>query len=148
MAGPRTEKRRESRFDWTGFVVLCLIYLGLAFLWNTGWVYPLKLFVVLLHESSHGLMALATGGSIVEIRVYPHQAGLTQTLGGNKFLILSAGYLGSLFFGVSILLVATRTRLSRCATCRRRGRPSPSSAGSCSPASPPCRGWSRNWCSA
>ncbi len=103
----------ERRFDWRGFLLLCGIFLGLAFLWNTGWVYPLKLFVVLLHETSHGLAALATGGTIETIRVFPEEAGVTVTRGGNEFLITSAGYLGSMFFGAVILLVATRTRLSQ-----------------------------------
>ena len=37
---------------------------GLWFLWDTPLIYPLKIFVVLLHEISHGIVALATGGSI------------------------------------------------------------------------------------
>jgi hypothetical protein len=109
MAGPA----QERRFDWKGFLLLCGIFLGLAFLWNTVWVYPLKLFVVLLHESSHGLAALATGGTIETIRVFPEEAGVTVTRGGNAFVITSAGYLGSMLFGSAILLVATRTRLSQ-----------------------------------
>jgi hypothetical protein len=113
MAGARKDKQPERRFDWTGFLVLCVIYLALAFLWNTVWVYPLKLFVVLLHEASHGLTALATGGRIVEIRVFPEEAGVTVTTGGNAFLITSSGYVGSMLFGAAILLVATRTRLSQ-----------------------------------
>ena len=101
------------RFDWKGFLLLCGIFLALAFLWNTIWVYPLKLFVVLLHEVSHGLAALATGGRIDAIRVFPEEGGQTTTTGGNAFLITSAGYLGSMFFGVAILLGATRTRLAQ-----------------------------------
>jgi hypothetical protein len=102
-----------KRFDWWGFLLLCAIYLGLAFLWNTRWVYPLKLFVVLLHEASHGLAALATGGRIQEIRVFPEEGGQTITTGGNAFVITSAGYLGSMFLGAAILLVATRTKLAQ-----------------------------------
>ena len=34
--------KAEKRFDRTGFVVLCLIYLALAFLWDTVWIYPPK----------------------------------------------------------------------------------------------------------
>ena len=30
--------------------------------WSTVYVWPLRLFVVLLHEVSHGLAAVATGG--------------------------------------------------------------------------------------
>ena len=107
------QARPAKRFDWRGFLVLCAIYLGLAFLWDTIWVYPLKLFVVLLHEASHGLAALATGGRIEEIRVYAEEGGRTTTTGGNGFVITSAGYLGSMLLGSAILLVATRTRLSQ-----------------------------------
>jgi hypothetical protein len=70
------------------------------------------LFVVLLHEASHGLAALATGGRIDEILVFPEEGGRTTTTGGNGFVVTSAGYLGSMLFGAIILLVSTRTRLS------------------------------------
>ena len=32
------------------------------YLWDTPAVYPLKVFVVLLHEISHAIVAVATGG--------------------------------------------------------------------------------------
>lgn len=100
------------RFDWWEFLLLCGIFLAVAFLWNTVWIYPLKLFVVLLHEVSHGLCAILTGGRIEEIRVFREEGGVTVTTGGNAFLITSAGYLGSMLWGVTILLVSTRTKLS------------------------------------
>jgi hypothetical protein len=103
----------RKRFDWGELLLLCVIYLVLTALWNTVWVYPLKLFVVLLHEVSHALVAVATGGRIQEIRVFRDEGGLTVTAGGNKLLVTSAGYLGSLTFGALILLVSTRTSLSR-----------------------------------
>ncbi len=103
----------STRFDWRGFLILCAIYLALAFLWHTPWVYPLKLFVVLLHEMSHGIAALVTGGHIDFIRVLPDQeGGVTQTTGGNAIVITSAGYLGSMFFGAAILVGSARTRFS------------------------------------
>ncbi|NIP80408.1 MAG: M50 family peptidase [Gemmatimonadetes bacterium] len=72
--------------------------------------YPLKLFVVLLHEASHGAMALATGGEIQRIVVTPDQGGVCYCPGGNAFLTLSAGYLGSLGWGALILLLARARR--------------------------------------
>jgi hypothetical protein len=101
------------RFDWWEFALLCAIFLGLAFLWNTKWVYPLKLFVVLLHESSHGLAALATGGRIESIQIFPEEGGCTTTTGGWTFVIVSAGYLGSMLFGATLILVSSRTRLAQ-----------------------------------
>lgn len=84
----------------------------LWFLWDTPAVYPLRIFVVLLHEISHGLAAVATGGSIVRIGLSPDEGGVTYTLGGNLFLTLSAGYLGSLAWGLA-LLEAARARAKR-----------------------------------
>ena len=78
-------------------------------LWDNPVVQPVKLLVVLLHEMSHGLMALATGGSIEDIVITPNEGGACKTLGGNALLIVSSGYLGSMFFG-GILLTSSRTR--------------------------------------
>ena len=84
--------------------------LAVVYLWNTWIVYPLKILVVFFHELSHGLMAVITGGSIKEIRIVAAQGGVCVTAGGNRFLTLSAGYLGSLVLGGVILVLATRTR--------------------------------------
>lgn len=100
-------------FDWRGFLVLCGIFLVVTWLWNTVWVLPLKLFVVLLHEMSHGIAAVLTGGRISELVVQDNQGGHCVTQGGIPFVVVSAGYLGSLFFGATLLLVATRTQWSR-----------------------------------
>lgn len=97
--------RRRVRF-LAGFAV----YFGaLWLLWNTPVIYPLKIFVVLLHEISHGLVALATGGSIERIVVTANEGGLCQCPTRSPFLTLSAGYLGSLGWGALILL-AVRMR--------------------------------------
>lgn len=83
--------------------------LGIVLLWSTPVLYPLRIFVILLHEASHGLAAVATGGSIQRIVISPNEGGYTLTRGGSRFLTLSAGYLGSLAWGVLILRLA-RTR--------------------------------------
>ncbi|MFQ5678989.1 MAG: M50 family metallopeptidase [Gemmatimonadota bacterium] len=84
-------------------------YFGTVWLlWNTPVVLPLKLFVVLLHEASHGLVALATGGQILEIVITADEGGRCVCPGGSRFLTLSAGYLGSLGWGALILWAAAR----------------------------------------
>lgn len=82
-------------------------------LWDSFIVYPFKIFVVFLHELSHGLAAVATGGSIERIELSVEQGGLCVTRGGWSFLISSAGYLGSLAWGAFLLVVASRSRLDR-----------------------------------
>lgn len=103
----------------TGFLrahwQLLLVALLVLLLWSTPVVYPLRVLIVFFHELSHGLAALFTGGSIVSLTLTPDEGGLAVTRGGNRFLILSAGYLGSLFCGVALFLTALRSQLDR--TC-------------------------------
>jgi hypothetical protein len=77
--------------------------------WNQPFIQPIKLLVVLLHEISHGLMALATGGAVEDILITPNEGGACRTDGGNALLIVSAGYLGSMFFG-GLFLSASKSR--------------------------------------
>ena len=95
------------------YIALLLIFIAIGFLWNTLFVYPLKIFVVFMHEVSHGLAAIATGGRILEIQINPQQGGHALTQGGSRFWTLTAGYLGSLLWGGIILLLAARTRFDK-----------------------------------
>lgn len=102
----RTTRMREV-------AALSLVLVFIAFFWNTWVVYPLKLLVVFFHEISHGLAAIATGGEIVEIQITADQGGLCTTAGGNTIAILMAGYLGSLFWGGMLLVIASWPRLEK-----------------------------------
>jgi len=82
-------------------------------LWQTPVVLPLKIFVIFLHELSHALATLLTGGSVVELSVSPQQGGHVISRGGSRFIILTAGYLGSLVLGALLLLAALRTQADR-----------------------------------
>jgi hypothetical protein len=96
--------RRRLRFA----AIFAAYFLGLWLLWGTTFVYPLKLFVVLLHEISHGLAAVATGGQIRAITITPAEGGACLCGGGSAFLSLSAGYLGSLLWGGLMIWGAVR----------------------------------------
>jgi len=98
--------RRSSRIRFVlGFVGFFVV---LWLLWNTWLVAPLKWFVVLLHEISHGAVAVATGGTIERIVITADQGGACYCGGGDAFLTLSAGYLGSLTWGAALVLLAQR----------------------------------------
>ncbi len=73
-------------------------------------VYPFRLFVVFLHEVGHGTAAVLTGGRIVSIGISPDEGGVCVTRGGIRFVVLNAGYLGSLLFGALFLLLGSRRR--------------------------------------
>ncbi len=89
-----------------------LFFVALWLLWDTPVVYPLKIFVVLLHEVSHAIAVVATGGVLDRITLDPYQGGATHFSGGNAFVALNAGYLGSLLWG-GLLFSASRTRWIR-----------------------------------
>ena len=76
-------------------------------------VYPLKLLVVFFHEASHALVTVATGGTVRAMAIDPQQGGQVIAVGGNRFLSLNAGYLGSLAWGLVIYLLATGSRRQR-----------------------------------
>jgi hypothetical protein len=102
-----------SAYDWRTFWTLLGLAAVILLLWNTPLLYPLKILVVFFHELSHGLMAKLTGGRIVQIQLSALEGGLCITAGGNRFLTLSAGYLGSLLWGGLIIVLAARTRMHR-----------------------------------
>jgi hypothetical protein len=95
-------------------LILPLALAGVSLLlWDTFVVYPFRVFVVFLHEISHGLAAVATGGSIVSIGLSFDEGGVCLTRGGSSFIILNAGYLGSLLWGALFLLLGGRRARAR-----------------------------------
>jgi hypothetical protein len=114
-------ERANTRLDGKQLLWLLALMVLLTLLWSTWVVWPLKILVVFFHELSHGFVALLTGGSIDHIEVVKEQGGLCVTRGGNRFLTLSAGYLGSLIWGGLALLLAGRTRRDRGVTLAMSG---------------------------
>ncbi|MBI3893759.1 MAG: M50 family metallopeptidase [Candidatus Wallbacteria bacterium] len=82
------------------------------FLWDTPFIYPVRLFATMCHESGHALAALATGGRVFSIQIAPNTAGVTLTQGGWPLAVVSGGYLGSVVFGCGIILLASHRRAS------------------------------------
>jgi hypothetical protein len=94
------------------FVAGFAVYFALLWaLWETVAVYPLKIFVVLLHELSHAIAVWVTGGVVQQITLDPRQGGATFAAGGSAVLALSAGYLGSLLWGCVLVVVAHLKRV-------------------------------------
>jgi hypothetical protein len=85
----------------------------IALLWQTPLVTPLKILIVFLHEVSHAVATVLTGGSVVSLSIDPMQGGMVVSRGGSRFATLSAGYVGSLLIGVALFLAAVRTTWDR-----------------------------------
>jgi hypothetical protein len=86
-------------------------------LWNIPQLsfilYPVRLFVTFIHEAGHSLMAEFTGGRVLEFTVFGNGTGVATTLGGNRLLILPAGYLGTAFFGSVLFYITNRVPIPR-----------------------------------
>jgi Peptidase M50B-like len=107
-------KKTRTRKDKTVELVLMTIILIFSFLfWDTWFVYPVKLFAVLMHEVSHGIVTLITGGRVVSMNIGLNLGGSCVSEGGNSIFIASAGYLGSLLFGLLIFLSPNNTSIGK-----------------------------------
>ncbi len=81
--------RPKGRVDW-GFVgMLALAGVVAMTVWASPLVYPIRLFVTLMHELSHAVAAIATGGQVDSIALFPGAGGLAWTRGGNPRISLS-----------------------------------------------------------
>lgn len=91
-------------------IISVLIWLASLYFPIFGYiVYPLQLFATFVHEGSHVLATVMTGGSVQSLTVSPDTSGVVWSLTqeGNwvqGLLISSAGYLGTTAFGVALLI--------------------------------------------
>lgn len=87
------------------------------------WVLPFLRWLVLpliylnthLHELGHALAAMATGGSVGQIRVFADGSGVAAIRGGAMLLIAPAGYVGSAAFGAAMVAMAGTAKGARTA---------------------------------
>lgn len=90
-------------------LIATLVTVALWFIPYGAYVlYPLRLFVTFIHESSHALIAVLTGGSVQSLTIAADGSGLTYSapsgfIGG--LLTSSAGYIGTTVFGVLMLFL-------------------------------------------
>ena len=98
-----TRGPRGSQTD-RALVASLVASLVLHFIPGVHWVtYPLRLLVTFIHEGSHALATILTGGSVHAISIEPNGSGITLSAGGFNPIIASAGYLGATLYGAFIL---------------------------------------------
>jgi hypothetical protein len=64
---------------------------------------PLQYLYTHLHELGHAIVAFATGGQNIVIRVFADGSGETLSRGGVQLLVSPAGYIGSTVMGAAVL---------------------------------------------
>ena len=105
----KAQSVRHTRLNLRRLGLFVSIAVVSWFFWLTPALTPLKIFVVFIHEASHALATVLTGGRVVSMVVTPWESGYVQSVGGSP-LIASAGYIGSALFGGVMLLLAGRRR--------------------------------------
>lgn len=103
-------QRREMLF-------VLLIALVTIVLWRQPVVgmilYPFRLFNTFVHELSHGLAAMVTGGAFRRFVVNPDLSGIAWSAGGIRWIVASAGYIGSALFGGMLTVLSSRRIAAR-----------------------------------
>ncbi|MBI5622703.1 MAG: M50 family metallopeptidase [Elusimicrobia bacterium] len=99
--------------SWGRALVLAGLFAAAFLFWDSVVFHPLRILVTLFHEFGHGLAGVLTGGTITLITVDPMGGGLCYVSGGMRWVILPAGYIGSMAAGCAILILACRTRWDR-----------------------------------
>ncbi len=97
-------------------LLLAFVGLGLVF-WDSPLLTPVKLLVVMGHESGHALATLLAGGSVRRVVLSADQSGACLSAlppgAWRTILVYSAGYVGSAIAGAVLLLLAFRLSLAR-----------------------------------
>ncbi|XP_078428517.1 peptidase M50B-like protein [Wolffia australiana] len=102
--------------DQVAFAITIGVYIfAILILWRTFVLTPFKLITVFLHELSHAIACKLTCGQVDGIRVNADEGGVTETRGGVYWVILPAGYLGSSFWGMVLILASTNLVTARIA---------------------------------
>jgi hypothetical protein len=98
-------------------LIATLITIGLWFIPYANYlVYPIRLFVTFVHEGGHVLAGLLTGGTVQSLTVAMDGSGEVYSAPNGLFsaiLTSSAGYLGTMAFGVLLLLTIRRAFSAR-----------------------------------
>ena len=95
--------------EWKWAVGLAVVSLILARLPILRWlVYPFDLLNTFVHELSHGVATVLTGGSFHRFEIYANTEGVALTRGGVRWIVASAGYLGSAVVGGLLLWLSAR----------------------------------------
>jgi len=102
--------RRKSNPLWVAGAILLLLWIipfgGLVLL-------PLQYLNTHIHELSHAVAALASGGQGMNISVFPDGSGVTQFQGGWTILVAPAGYVGATIVGASLILAGRTAQNAR-----------------------------------
>jgi len=99
----------KTTFSRLGIVLAVYgILLLLAGHYGRAVIYPVNLFVTVLHELGHALGGIISGGKVEYVQINADGSGKASILGGSALIILMGGYLGSAIFGNIIFYIGVK----------------------------------------
>ena len=109
--------RAPRRLDAGNFLLIAgLVAVGLLF-WDSPLLLPVKLLVVMGHETGHAVATWLAGGEVQRVVLSADQSGACLSAlppgAWPTILVYSAGYVGSAIAGAVLLVLAFRLRLAR-----------------------------------
>jgi hypothetical protein len=103
----------DAKPQVTLLLIATLITVGLWFIPYAEYlVYPIRLFVTFVHESSHALIAVLTGGAVQSLTISSDGSGVVYSMPSGligQAMTSSAGYIGATVFGVVMLILIRRS---------------------------------------
>ncbi len=109
--------RAPGRLDAGKLLLLAVLVAVGLLLWDSPLLLPVKLLVVMGHETGHALATWLAGGQVQRVVLSADQSGacLSAVPPGiwPTILVYSAGYVGSAIAGAVLLVLAFRLRLAR-----------------------------------
>jgi hypothetical protein len=100
----------EGGIDKSVVTGIAVASAAVAALWWTPLLFPFRLLTTTVHELSHAIAVMATGGTVQGFGVDINGGGVVHATGGWPIVVFSAGYLGSTVFGGAMLLIAKDAR--------------------------------------
>ncbi len=117
-------KQTVSGVDKSNVWAFGLITVLSLFLYNAPIVglvlSPINTFATMVHEMSHALVCLATGGYVSGMTIVSDgsgHGGLTFCRGGMPFFYTQAGYLGTAIFGCMLIFLGQYQKISKSILC-------------------------------
>ncbi len=91
---------------WASVITLCLCFIPNPYYDIILW--PIRLFVTMIHESGHAICTVISGGSVKYLQIHANGEGVTWGLTPDwaRWLVISGGYLGTTIFGALLLQVS------------------------------------------
>ena len=108
---------QSSRLNGRRLIALAACIAIAIYFWDLPVFGPLKLLVVMMHESGHALATFLVGGHVQRVVIASDQSGYCLSQIPQSFLdavvVYSSGYLGSAVAGSTLLWLGLRLRFHR-----------------------------------